>query len=407
MTEKRGNAFFIIEKIKGLSGAKQFDVFLFAGVLAITAIGYYFLYIVSQTLGDDATGARMLQRQLFSIVIGVVCALALSSIDYKYYRIPSYIAYIGSILLLIVVLLMGVGENTAGSKSWLNLPIIGSFQPAELTKITFVVVIATFLERISQKEAEKLDYVKLVFYSVLPIGLILWQGDAGTAIVFVIILCVMLFAFGIKYRYILIAMGAVLASLPFLWFFVMGEYQKMRILTFLNPELDRMGKGLQVIRSKTAIGAGQLFGRQIEDVSQAQFARVPARATDFIFTAIAEKAGFIGSVAFVLLIVLVLVRCFYIASKARDRYGSYMVVGMTGMLAFHFVENIGMCLGILPVTGIPLPFVSQGGTAMIANYFAVGIILSVSMTREKAHYRQSEANNIVAVPKSENISFFS
>jgi rod shape determining protein RodA len=125
-----------------------------------------------------------------------------------------------------------------------------------------------------------------------------------------------------------------------------------------------------------------LFGTPVADAARAQFARVPARATDFIFTAVAEKAGFAGSVAFILLILFILIRCCFIAANARDQYGAMLVAGLTGMLAFHFIENIGMCIGVLPVTGIPLPFVSQGGTAMITNHIAIGVILSVSMRRE-------------------------
>ena len=404
MPSKSGNSIFVIERIKGLRTTKQFDVFLFAGVLAITAIGYYFLYIVSPTLPESINVDLMMRRQLISIFIGVVAALVLACFDYKYFRVPSYVAYIFSIILLCWVLKFGFGDTSWGSRSWMSLPVIGNFQPAEITKITFVVVISTFYERIALKTAEKIDYFKLVLYSFLPIILVLKQGDTGTAIVFLFIFCFMTFASGIKYRYVLIAGASALVSLPLLWFFYLSDYQKMRFMTFLNPELDKLGKGLQVIRSKTAISAGQLFGRQIENVAQAEFAKVPARSTDFIFTVIAEKVGFVGSALFVILIVFVMLRCFYIASKAKDHYGSFMVVGLASMMLFHNIENIGMCLGIVPVTGIPLPFVSQGGTAMITNYIAIGIILSVSMMREKTYYRQNEANNVVGAPKSDNIS---
>jgi len=159
----------------------------------------------------------------------------------------------------------------------------------------------------------------------------------------------------------------------------------------LNPELDKYDKGSQVRLAKAAVGAGQVFGRSFEDLSSAQFAKVPKRENDFIFTVLAEKAGFVGCVAFIALIVFMLLHCYYVASTAKDKYGAFMVVGLTSMLAFHFIENIGMCIGILPVTGIPLPFVSQGGTAMVTNFIAIGVIMSVAMMREKTSGAERES----------------
>lgn len=382
MSVTGGSPYLIKGKTGRIQNVKQFDAILFAAVLAVTVAGYYFLYIVRQTFNgvEGLTDANM-NRQLVAIVIGTVCALLLASIDYRLYKLPSYIGYIGSVALLLLTVLIGAGGVSKGSRSWITL--IGvNFQPSELAKITFIVVSSAILERISQKRATKLDILKLGFYAALPVGLIFLQNDMGTALVFVFIFAMMIFVSGVKYRYIFAMLGGGLVSLPLLWTYVLRSYQKIRIMIFLNPDLDKTNMGYQPNLARSAIGAGELIGRQIDAPSQARYSIVPDRHTDFIFTVIAEKTGFIGCVLFILLFVVILLRCFYIASKAHDRYGSFMATGLAAMIMFHFIENVGMCIGLMPITGIPLPFVSYGGTAMITNFVAIGIILSVSVTRD-------------------------
>ncbi|MDR3121468.1 MAG: rod shape-determining protein RodA [Clostridiales bacterium] len=392
----------VVNRIKRISTAKQFDVLLFAAVLTLTAVGYYFLYIVRPTFnGTDGLTDASMRRQLLAIIIGIVGALFLSSIDYQYYQVPSYIGYIGSAFLLLVTALIGAGGQSTGTRGWIQmLGVSGAnFQPSEIAKITFVVVSASFLERIVQRRAAKADYVKLAFYAALPVGLVLLQKDTGTATVFLFMFFTMLFVSGLKYRYIFSMIGAALVSLPLLWVFVLKDYQKMRIVSFLNPELDITNTGYQANLARSAIGAGELFGRQLEDAGASRFSVVPTRHTDFIFTVVAEKVGFVGCVLFILLFVLILLRCYYVAASARDRYGSFMVTGLASMLAFHFIENISMCIGLMPITGIPLPFVSYGGTSMITNYIAIGIILSVSITREKTEPRRGDPDGVLTVTK--------
>ena len=376
------DSFEIKPRNEQLESVKHFDAMLFSAVLAVTAIGYYFLYVVRQTFsGSDGLTDGNLSRQLAAIIIGIVAALFLSSVEYRYYKLPSYIGYLVSIFLLILTLIMGAGGVSTGNKSWITLFGV-NFQPSELTKITYIVVCASFFEKISQKTAAKLDYIKLIFYAALPVALVQLQKDTGTVMVFIFIFAAMLFVSGVKYRYIIMVTAAVVASLPVLWTFVLRDVQKMRVMILLNPELDKTNTGFQPNLARSAIGAGELFGRQADSPSQARYSLVPARHTDFIFTVIAEKAGFVGCVLLILLFAFILLRGFYIASKARDDYGSYMAAGLTAMIMFHFIENIGMNIGIMPIAGIPLPFVSYGGTAMIANFVAIGVILSISVTRD-------------------------
>lgn len=246
-----------------------------------------------------------------------------------------------------------------------------------------MIIISIFLERISEDKTKKTNVLKLIIYSMLPIALVIIQKDFGTTMVFMFIFFVMLFIYGIKYKYILISFWVCLMTTPFFWFFILNEKRKDRIRFFLNPELDPLGAGFNVSRSKMAIGSGQIYGKELFRGIQTQNSSVPVNESDFIFSVIGEELGFIRCVIIISLIFFILLRCLYIAKGSRDLYGSFMVIGVSSMFAIHYIENIGMSIGLLPVTGIPMPFVSAGGSAMITNYLAIGLVMSVSMRRKK------------------------
>jgi rod shape determining protein RodA len=212
---------------------------------------------------------------------------------------------------------------------------------------------------------------------------VLLQKDLGTALVFAFIFLTFIYIAGIPYRFIFILCGGLMLSLPFIWVYVLNDKRKERILTFISPERDPQGAGYHVIMSKMAIGSGQLFGQGYGSGILTQNRRVPVNESDFIFSVVGEELGFIGGIIFILLGLFIILRCIHIAKNASDSYGSFLVIGVTAMLAFNFIENIGMSIGVLPVTGLPLPFVSQGGTSILANYIGIGIVLSVSLRRKK------------------------
>jgi rod shape determining protein RodA len=384
---------YFVEKTKGINYAKQFDYPLFAAVLFLSAIG---LVALKSAIGDPGITTTWL-KQLICFCIGVVLAITISVIDYKDFKTLGIALYIGSMLLLVLVLAVGVERN--GSKSWIVLPLIGQFQPSELAKVAFAVVVPIFLERLKDGKDIAKNTIKLLIYSMLPIGLVLLQPDVGTAMVFVFALVVVLFIYGIPYRYFLIAAGVFAAAAPIMWFFILPmdrfRHIRDRIMTFIFPETDLLGKGLQVYRSKMTIGSGQLFGKglfhgiQTQNSSSVSSYNVPEKQTDFIFSVIGEELGFIGSIIVIALIFFILFRCIYIAMNSRDAYGSYMVIFIASMMGFHFIENIGMCIGVLPVTGIPLPFVSQGGSSLVTNFLNIGVLLSVSMRRKKTIFNSS------------------
>lgn len=385
---------YFVEKTKGTNYLKQFDYLLFAAIMTLSVIG---IIVLRSAIGEAAMTGTWL-KQLICLSIGVVLCITICAIDYKDFKTLGILLYVVSIILLVLVLI--IGKEVNGSKSWLPVPVINRFQPSELAKVAFAVVIPVFFERLKEGQETGKNVVKLLLYTGLPIGLILLQRDVGTALVFIFAFIIMLFVYGIPYRYFFIALGSMLALAPVLWFFVIpAKYPhiKNRILTFLYPELDLQGKGLQVYRSKMTIGSGQMFGKGLFHGLQTQNSSplvssysVPEKQTDFIFSVIGEELGFIGAIFVIVLIFFLLLRCIYIAMNSRDPYGSFAVICITAMFGFHFIENIGMCIGVLPVTGIPLPFISQGGSSLITNFLNVGILLSVSMRRKKAIFNSSQ-----------------
>lgn len=383
---------YYVEKTKGTDYFRQFDYSLFVAVVLMSLFG---VIALRSALGVQGVAGVWL-KQVICLCIGIVAAIAISAIDYKDFRTLGIIIYLGSIALLVLVLL--IGEKKYGSRSWLIVPVIGQFQPSEPAKVAYALVVPLFFERLREGKDIGKNVIKLLIYAMLPICLVLLQPDVGTAMVFVFSFIVMLFIYGIPYRYFIIAAGTLAAAAPVLWFYVLPmerfDHIRARILTFIYPESDLLGDGLQVYRSKVTIGSGQIFGKGIFNRLHAQNSssmfNVPKMETDFIFSVIGEEMGFIGSVAFILIVFFFLFRCIYISLNARDAYGSFMVICIASMLGFHFIENIGMCIGVLPVTGIPLPFVSQGNSSLIANYLNIGIVLSVSMRRKRTIFNSSQ-----------------
>lgn len=385
---------YFVEKTKSINYIKQFDYLLFAAVLLLSIIG---IAILKSAIGEPGLSKTLL-KQILCLVIGLVAAITISAVDYKDFKTIGFVFYVASILLLILVLVKGDEKN--GSLSWLTVPIIGTFQPSEFAKAAFTVVMPVFFERLKEGQQTAKNTVKLVVYAAIPIALVILQRDIGTAMVFIFSFIVMLFIYGIPYRYFLIALGTFAASAPVLWFFVIPEkfpHIRNRILSFIFPENDLQNTGWQVNRSKMTIGSGQIFGKGLfhglqtqNSSSAASSYYLPAKQTDFIFSVIGEELGFIGVMLVIAVIFFILFRCIYISINSRDAYGAFIAVCIASILGFHFIENIGMCVGVLPVTGIPLPFVSRGGSALIANYLNVGILLSVSMRRRKTIFNSSQ-----------------
>lgn len=384
---ENGDFMYFVEKTGGISFIRRFDFILFTSVLILSIIGLIVLESATRTMPN---GDRIMLVQSISVMLGVVLAIIVSAIDYKVYKALGIIFYCISTPLLVYVIFRGFGQEL-GSSSWIVLPGGLTVQPSEIAKITFIIAVSKYLEKIKE-EKKKIDYLKLLVVASIPILLILMQPDYGTAMVFIFTLLIMLFVWGIKYKYLFMMSGAFLLSTPFAWIFLLNDARKKRIIEFIFPGSDPLGSSLQVERAKMAIGSGRLFGNGIGGGIQTQnvSSGVPVKESDFIFTVIGEELGFIGSSIVIIIIFVILLRCLIIARNSRDLYGAYIVAGITGMFGFHFFENIGMNIGLLPVTGIPLPFVSQGGSAMITNYIAIGLVLSVSMRRKQPIFNKDD-----------------
>ena len=378
-SQQREGRMVTLEKNRGPSLIKNFDWFLLVLVLALNILGLIVVRSVSNHLNQPV----LFKKQLIASVIGLACMLIMLFIDYKDLRVLSIPAYIGTVFLLVYTLVAGIGREEVGTKGWIDLGFF-SFQPSELGKVTLSLVAAVFLERIKQGNGP-INYLWLAGTTASLVGLVLMQPDFGTAVVYIFIFACMVFVWGIRYRTILIILVAGLVSLPVLLFGFMDKifesFQITRILSFLNPEAYARDGAYQVLMSIRYIGSGRIFG--VEPGTEKAARHVPEAATDSIFAVIGEEWGFIGTVTVVLLFTLFLLRCLYISRYARDKFGSYIVIGLMAMFLFHFVENVGMNIGMLPVTGIPLPFISYGGSSVLVSYIAVGIILGISMRRQR------------------------
>ncbi|HHW21387.1 MAG TPA: rod shape-determining protein RodA [Clostridiaceae bacterium] len=368
-----------VEKNKGYTVIKNIDWILIVTVLILNTLGLIAIRSVSNHLNQPS----LFTKQLVASFIGIGCMTIIMMLDYKDFRILSPLIYIGTVFLLVLVLIIGEGREETGTQGWLDLGPV-SFQPSELGKITMSIIAAFFLEKIKQGNGG-LNYIWLAGSVAGLIGLVMLQPDFGTSVVYVFMLACMIFVFGIKYRVIFICLGALIVTLPVLWFSVLekvlDEYQINRILSFFNPEAYARTTDYQVRMAIRFIGSGMLTG--VEPGTEKAARTVPEAATDSIFAVIGEEWGFIGAVFLIALFVILLLRCLYVARFAKDNFGSYIVTGLMAMFLFHFVENIGMNIRMLPVTGIPLPFISYGGTSVIVNYIAAGIIVNISMRRQR------------------------
>ncbi len=365
-----------VVRLRGKDGLKTVDYYLVIPVLAMTIIG---LYVLQRVLSKGyAAYPGNYYRQIAATVGGIVGALIISLLDEHLLKIVGRVLYAASVFLLLLVPIDGYSlAATWGADSWLNLPIIGNFQPSELAKIGLIMVAADIFESMHNKEYSFLKgFGIMAAVYAPPMLLILSQPDFGTAMVIAFTFVCMLFAWGVRYRYFLLAFSSfVVIVVPVVWFFYLKPYQKDRILSLVfQGSSPRSEYNLR--QSQLAIMSGGLTGNHTGILTP-----VPVKESDFIFAAISEHMGFIGTTTVIVLAFFFLSRCLYVAAKVTSKSASYMLTGLTGYFAFHFIENMGMAVGLLPITGIPLPFISYGGTAMLINYLAFGVILNISMSR--------------------------
>lgn len=358
---------------------KNLDWALVFTAMAILTFGCFAIYSASK--GGDA-GMKLVTRQVVSAVIGIVAAVLVASIDHGVYERLAGKLYILNIVLLLAVI--GAGHSAKGSQRWIGFGPV-QIQPSELAKIILIIALAVFLVKRIDRIRTFETFVHSFLYLAVPMLVIFKQPDLGTSLVLMSIWITMLFVMGTSIKNVLI-FGVVCIVLGVAAFHVPGilkPYQKNRLVSFIDPAADPRGSGYHVTQSRIAIGSGQMFGKGYMGGTQRELRFIPEQHTDFIFTVVGEELGFAGSAMLLGLYLLMVWRGLYILSATEDTLGRAISAGIVGMFMFHIVVNVGMTLGIMPVTGVPLPMFSYGGNSLVTNLMAIGLLAGIGMRKHK------------------------
>lgn len=344
--------------------------------LLLTFFGVLNLYSASYSFNSGK--APIFIKQIYYVIMGLTGILVILQIDYKKLERYSYWIYAFSILLLIAVLLMG--KTGGGAKRWIGIRGF-TYQPSELMKLSLILAMAKYFHNSNKVGGYYLRDLIVPFAMVgIPCLLIMKQPDLGTALILLSIFGSIILFVGVRLPSLLIAGSSLVAGVPILWHF-MKDYQKMRLMTFLNPEADPLGSGYHIIQSKIAVGSGKVFGRGLLSGTQSQLQFLPEHHTDFIFSVLAEEWGFIGSLIVIMGFLFLILWGVSIAKECKSRFGTILSFGVVAMISWHFLINIGMVVGLMPVVGVPLPFFSYGGSFIITILLGIGLLLNIRMRR--------------------------
>jgi len=350
----------------------DFDWVLLIFVLMICGLGV--MEIHSATLHTKFAGAHI--KQVYWIVAGVGCMFIVSLLNYNAVLDQIHWLYIASVASLITVMLFG--QKYLGARRWVKMPGGSHFQPSEWVKLILILAMAKYFSALHQKELSWPDFMKAGAIVAIPMLMVLRQPDLGTALTYLPIAIMGLFLGGVRFKQAAVVIVAGALLLPVAWH-VLKPYQRERLTSFMHPEADSQGSGYQVNQSLIAVGSGGIWGSDAP--SQTQLAFLPVPQTDFIFAAFAEAHGFVGALGVLLLYFIVLMRLIQNAQTAPDRAGTFVVMGVVAVLSFHILVNVGMVVGLMPVTGIPLPLMSYGGSSVLFMFLALGIVMNVRMRR--------------------------
>lgn len=384
---------------------------IFAGLLMILST----TFSLQQKAGGDPF--LFFRRQFFSFLVGLIFMGLASYVDYhrlKAFAVPLYVIMIVSLMILLFT-----GQTIQGAQRWLSIGFL-SFQPSEIAKLFLIIVLAALIS--SQR---KFNIPLVLFISGIPFLMVFFQPDLGTSLVFLVVTLGIIFYIRPSFRFLVILLTPFISLVLYKFFYIwliylfllwlilyfsrekvlailliillnigvgvgfpymwnmLKDYQKMRIVAFLNPNIDPQGMGYHTLQSKIAVGAGGLFGRGYLRGSQTQLHFIPEQHSDFVFSAVAEEFGFLGIMIVMSVVLFLIWRFLSLADEVEDKFASILLIGMAVMFAFHFFVSIGMTLGLLPVVGIPFPFLSFGGTSLVVNMTAIGIIQSIAMRRRK------------------------
>ena len=351
-------------------------------LLATLAIIIYSLVVISSATHVNTPGEErywFVQRQGIFALVNLGIAILFLNFDYRGLQQYGTKLYIFNLIMLAAV--MFFGHAALGAQRWIQLGPI-SLQPSEFSKLIMIICLASILEeRVGQLNSFQ-DLLPILAYVGVPFLLVLKQPDLGTSLVFGAIFVGMIIVCGIRWKILFGMFIAGIAAMPLVWQ-ILKDYQKMRIMVFLDPNVDPLGSGYHIIQSKIAIGSGMLFGKGLFEGTQSQLNFLPENHTDFIFAVVGEELGFVGAVVLLLLYLILFLRGLQIAKTASDIFGRLLAVGITSMLAFHVLVNVGMTTGIMPVTGIPLPLMSYGVSALTTDILSIAILMNIHMRKQK------------------------
>jgi len=353
---------------------RDFDWVLLGFVLAICALGVMEIY--SATYGTKFAGAHL--KQVYFVLAGLLLMFIMSRINYQVLLEQIPWMYVMAVVSLIAVRVFGA--KVLGARRWIQM---GSFhfQPSEWVKLVLIVAMAKYFADARQREATIPDIIKSGLLVGFPMLLVLAQPDLGTSLTYVPVAVMGLFLGGMRWKHAVVIVLAVALVMPLAYYKVLKPFQRERLTSFLEPEADYHGSGYQVIQSKIAVGSGGLTGKGTRQGTQTQGSFLPVPQTDFIFAAFSEEHGFLGAIGLLLLYFIVLMRLIHNAQTAPDRAGTFVVMGVVAVLAFHILVNVGMVVGFMPVTGIPLPLMSYGGSSVLFTFLALGMVMNIRMRR--------------------------
>ena len=353
------------------------------GIL-ICCVILFIIGCISLYSATQETNFGELKRQITWSCISIPIMLVAIGVDYNIIAKFSPVFYGIFIILLIAVLFT---ESVNGATSWFSIAEGVKLQPSEFAKVFVIIFLAYVMSKVQERDKDQINkplkLMGILAVVVVPVLLIVKQPDYGTAIAFIIATTLMLFVGGIHKKYIITTIAIIVIAIPLLYQFILPEHAKTRIDVFLNPDLDPRGAGYNVIQSKLAIGSGKMFGMGLLKGNQTQLGFLHPKTTDFIFSVIGEEMGFIVAGSIIILYVVLITKAVYVAKTAKDDLGSYIAMGIVGIFLFHMIENMGMTMGLLPITGVPLPFVSYGGSSLITNFICIGLLLNISARRQK------------------------
>lgn len=357
------------------------DKTLFLAAAALSVFGVVLLYsIYYNRAASIEVDSGLYKRQAVAVAAGWVTAAMLSAMDYNKF-IKLWVLYAPVAIILSLLTFTSLAVQVDDDRAWLNLGFT-TIQPSELLKIAFVTTLALHLSKVGDKINRFSNVVLLCIHAAIPVGIVVLQGDDGTAVVFALIFVIMLFAAGISWAYIVPCIIALPGLLYIAWTRILSYDQQMRFRVLFEPDLDPSGKGYHQRVSKMALGSGRIFGKGLfgED-----YVRVPEAANDFIFSYIGQCFGFVGCVAVIIMLTYICLKIMADSRIAKDSLGKYLCVGVYSMICTHCIINLGMVLGVSPVIGVPLPFLSQGGTAALSMYIGIGIVMSTYSHSEKKY----------------------